>query len=129
MKHLTELCEAAKQSQTMILATTANDSVTMRTVSPVLYQEKILIFTSPKSRKYQQLQANPHCAFMINDIFVEATTQFLGATLAKENQAYQKAYLQKFNDAFDEKAAFNGCQAEFVLFTPQKITSWSFNDS
>lgn len=48
----------------------------------------------------------------------------LGSTLAAENATYKTAYESKFEGAFDQNKPNNGLEAEFVLFTIQRIKGW-----
>ena len=63
-------------AQTMMLATASDASVTMRVISPVLYQNKILVFTFHKSVKFQQLETNPHCAIGVGTSFAETSAGY-----------------------------------------------------
>ncbi len=112
----------------MTLSTAANDSVTMRPVSPVLYENKILFFTAAESKKYQQMKANPHCCVSIGAFFAEAKVTFCGSTMLPENEELRSAYDAKFPGAFDEGMKFGGRDAEFILLIPEKLTGWTFED-
>lgn len=124
MNQLEKLWESVKKEETALLATSADGSVTMRTVSPVYYRDAILIFTCPKSQKYQQLKANASCCIEIGGYFVETTPEFLGPTMLDENAALREVYIEKFADAFDEDAVHGGRKAEFVLLKPIRVKSW-----
>lgn len=58
MNEVQQLWEHIKKDEAVLLATSAGGNVSMRVVSPVYYNDAILIFTSPASTKYQQLKAN-----------------------------------------------------------------------
>lgn len=117
---------AIEKNLTITLATASEGSVTMRLVSPVLYQGAILLFTAADSVKYRQLKANPNCCIAADGFFAEATATFRGATGLAENDALRKAYCAKFPDAFDENVAFGGRNAEFLLLNPTRLTGWTF---
>ena len=118
--------DAIKNDMTTLLATAAGDSVTMRLIGPVLYGDGVLLFTDAGSRKYRQLQANPHCCLMAGGYFAEATAAFPGATMREENAPLREAYCEKFPGAFDEGVEFGGRDCDFVLLTPTKLTGWDF---
>ena len=124
MNQLEKLWESVKKAEAALLATSADGSVTMRTVSPVYYRDAILIFTCSKSQKYQQMKANPNCCVEIGGYFVEAKPEFLGLTMLDENAALREVYAEKFTDAFDEDAVYGGRKAEFVLLKPVRVKSW-----
>ncbi|MDO5553599.1 MAG: DUF3795 domain-containing protein [Planctomycetia bacterium] len=121
--------DTLEKEATITLATAVGNRVTMRTVSPVLYQGSILIFTSENSKKYQQLQKNHHCCIAAGPFFAEATAKFCGATMRPENKELRDAYCKKFPKAFDEGVAFGGRNAVFILLTPNGISGWAYEDN
>jgi len=129
MNQVEKLWEVIKKEQEILLSTSANDRVTMRTVSPVYYQDAILIFTSPESLKYQQLKANPNCCIAVNSYIIEAKAAFLGHTMLEENTSLRNVYSQKYNDAFDEGIEFGGRAAEFILLKPINVKGWNFENN
>lgn len=128
MDRTVQFFEVVKNEMGVTLATALDGSVTMRVVSPVLYDGKILLFTSPDSRKYMQLRENPRCCVAAGAFFAEATAAFCGATMLDENESLRKAYSEKFPGAFDEGIAFGGRDAEFILLTPTRLTGWAFEN-
>lgn len=128
MRELEKFWSSVKKEEAGILATSSNGHVTMRVVSPVYYEDAILIFTSPDSLKYQQIEDNPNCCIAIGDCFLEAKAQFLGSTMKEENAAYRDVYSAKFNDAFSEGTAFGGRDAEFVLLKPIRLKGWTIEN-
>lgn len=125
-EQLEQFWNKSNEAEGMILATAADDRVTMRTVSPVVYQEAILIFTSPESLKYQQLQKNPNCSFAIDNFFVEGKAKFYGSTMLASNEDMREVYAQKYADAFDESEEFGGMTSEFILLKPSRLKAWMF---
>lgn len=126
MDRLEQFHGAVQKEMTMTLATAAGDSVTMRVVSPVLYEGGILIFTGSGSTKYIQLQKNPHCCVAVGTFFAECDATLLGSTLLEKNSALRDAYSAKFPGAFDESVEFGGRAADFVLLKPRKLKGWAF---
>jgi hypothetical protein len=80
----------------------ADGSVPMRTISPVLYENAILIFTRPGTLKYRQLKENVNCCVELGCCFMEAKAEFKGHTMLDENSALRDVYSKKFSDAFTE---------------------------
>ncbi len=129
MDKIQEFFDDISKEMTMILATTNNDTVTMRLVSPVYYENKILIFTSPNSNKYKDMKLNPNCCVSLSDTFMQATAMFMGATMDDKNKELREAYSNKFKGAFDENIDFGGHNAEFILFEPKRLTGWTYSSS
>ena len=128
MDYLTSFWESVKKEEGAFLATSANDRVTMRTVSPVFHDDAILIFTSPQSQKYQQLKVNPNCCLAVGGCFLEAKAQFLGHTMLDENSALRDVYAKKFQGAFDENIPFGGRTSEFILLKPVTLKGWKIEN-
>ncbi|MDL2236718.1 pyridoxamine 5'-phosphate oxidase family protein [Christensenellaceae bacterium OttesenSCG-928-K19] len=126
MDQLQKFWDSVKNEDTAILATSANNNVTMRTISPVYYKDAILIFTSPESQKYKQLKENSACCVAIGGCFLEANAELLGPTMQNKNTHLRDVYTKKFNDAFDETVEHGGCESDFVLLNPLRITGWVF---
>lgn len=126
MEKLDEFFEMLKKMEVVTLATTSEGKVSMRMVSPVVVDGKMLFFTSPESRKYRQLRDNPNCCIGAGSYFAEATAEFCGSTMADENAALRDAYCAKFSDAFDEGVPFGGRADDFVLLTPTRLSGWAF---
>lgn len=121
---LNKLWENVENEEAVLLSTCAENRVTTRAVSPVRYEDAVLIFTEPESLKYQQLKKNPLACFAMNGLFLEAKASFLGPTLADNNAGLREMYAQKFPAAFDEGIPFGGRNAEFILFTPIRLSGW-----
>ena len=116
--------EAISSEQEMALATSAGGRVTMRTVSPVLYENSILIFTASDSVKYYQLKENPNCCVKVGAFYAEAAAEFPGPTMLDKNAALRAAYEIKFNRAFDPDIEYGGYRADFILLRPRLVKGW-----
>lgn len=127
-KIVNQFWDKVKEEETALLATSSNGLVTMRTISPVYYENKVLIFTYPNSNKYLQMKDEPHCCLAVGNIFMEAVAEFLGHTMLETNEHLRNVYSKKFNGAFDENMEFGGRNAEFILFKPTKIKGWYFEN-
>lgn len=128
MNQIDPFNQAIKDEMAVVLATSADGSVTMRLVSPVNYHGDVLIFTHASSRKYQQLQQNPNCCISAGGFFAEAKATFCGATMLDKNQPMREAYAAKFAGAFDEGVTFGGRNAEFLLLHPTALSGWTFEN-
>jgi len=120
--------KSVESEEIMLLATASTDNVSMRTVSPVRYDNGILIFTCPGSRKYAQLKENPNCCISLTGCFVEAKAEFFGPTMSDSNAKLREAYDKKFKGAFDENVQFNGRNSEFILLRPIVIKGWNMEN-
>ncbi len=128
MDKIEQFYEVIKKEMSVILATGDSNSLTMRVVSPVYFEGKILIFTAPSSMKYKQMKANPNCCISAGNFFAEATAEFCGATMLPENENLRAAYSEKFAGAFDEGIEFGGRNADFILLKPVRLSGWAFEN-
>jgi Pyridoxamine 5''-phosphate oxidase. len=128
MDQIEKFWNSVKSEEIMLLATAADDSVSMRTVSPAYYDNAVLIFTGPSSRKYAQLKQNPNCCISLTGCFVEAKAEFMGPTMLDSNAKLRNAYDKKFKGAFDESVEFNGKDSEFILLRPTVIKGWGMEN-
>ena len=128
MGNVEQFFNAIQHAGYVTLATSENDEVTMRIISPALYEKHILFFTHSDSIKYRQLQANPRCCISTRYFVAYGEAQFRGATMARENILLRDEYCEKFRRAFDSNSSFNGCDAEFILIKINKIKGWSYEN-
>lgn len=128
MEKLEQFYDTIRKDMTVTLATAGENSVTMRVVSPVLYEQSILIFTSPESTKYRQLKSNAACCLAAGTFFAEAGATFLGSTMLPENQKLREVYCEKFPGAFDAGIEFGGRDCEFILLKPKRLSGWAYAD-
>lgn len=128
MDKVEQFFEAIRQAPTVTLSTASQGRVTMRLVSPVYHEGAVLIFTADTTKKYRQLQENPHCCIEAGPFFAECTAAFCGATMLDENRPLREAYSAKFPGAFDEGIAFGGRNAAFILLTPNRLSGWAYEN-
>ncbi len=128
MDTITEFKQLVEKEMTIMLATCANNEVTMRVVSPVEYDGGILIFTSSHSKKYLQLKQNTNCCLACKTFFAQAKAEFLGPTMLDKNIAYRQAYEEKFPGAFSENVDFGGRDCDFIIFHLTKLSGWHYDN-
>ena len=128
MSKIDEFYEVIKKETEIILATSADNRVTMRVVSPVMCDEGILFFTWSDSRKFAQLRNNPKCCIAAGGFYAECEASFRGATMLDENSGLRAAYCVKFANAFDENVQYGGVGADFIVLKPTRLSGWAFKD-
>lgn len=82
----------------MVLATSAGEDVTARTVNVVHVEEKIYFATFDKSVKYGQIQQNRNVALCIGHIHLKGTARIAGDMKAPENETALAALAAAFPD-------------------------------
>jgi len=129
MEKLKLFYELMKKEETFTLATSSDNFVSMRVVSPVIYDGDILFYTNKKSLKYKQLEKNKNCCVKIAYFTAGATARFLGSTMLPENSEYREIYENKFPNAFDVNFPFNGTNDDFVILRIHNLKGWVYEEN
>jgi general stress protein 26 len=74
--------------QDMVLATSEGESVTARTVACISDGLTVYFTTTPGSRKYSQIAANPNVALAAGNLQIEGIASVKGHPLAEGNAAF-----------------------------------------
>lgn len=107
-----------------VLATSAEDRVTARPVSVVVYDGKIAFQTSTKLLKYQQMQKNQRVALCVDNIQIEGTA-VLGLRPA-ENMRFSEIYKEKHLGSYNNYSHM--ASSRVIEIQPEKITMWVYKD-
>lgn len=92
----------------MVLATSANNIVTARNVSIVLYRDKLYFQTDSAMEKARQLRQNPLVALCIENIQIEGLAKEIGTwenhqDILKEYQKYHCVSYEKYKNLSTEE--------------------------
>jgi len=128
---LEDFKETVRKEEVMYLATTKNNDVSIRTVSPLLIGDNTVCFyTSHNSEKYDQLKANPKAAFcvgMYGRYQAQGTVKFLGSVFNEENETIRELYKAKYHGAFEIAAPGEDMHTnEFIIIEIKLIKGWIF---
>ena len=120
----TEAIEAIQKNKIMILATSADEKVTARTMSCVHDGLNIYFQTSKDSVKYNQMKTNKHVALCCSNMSIEGIAHFLGQSL-DENKFIEK-YRIRHNGSFN---TYSFLKTSYVVeVRPERITFWKYSD-
>lgn len=89
----------------VVLATSADNKVTARAMSPVNDGLKIMLQTGKNSEKAIQMSINPIVALSFSNVQIEAVASPLGHPLDKRNARFVELYRQKFPNYFEAYTA------------------------
>ncbi|WP_239253853.1 pyridoxamine 5'-phosphate oxidase family protein [Listeria ilorinensis] len=95
-----QFLETIENARVIYLSTNKAQKAIVRPVSPVRYNQSILIRTSELSSKVTQIRKDPHVSGICEAFHFEGTAHILGKINAPENRVLKQHYLQKFPDAF-----------------------------
>jgi len=93
-----------QNGKNMALATSADDKVTVRTVSGVSYNESIYIVTEKQSKKCAQIMLNDNVALCTDAIKITGIARLLGHPLDEKNKLSADALKTGFGDWFNQYA-------------------------
>lgn len=108
----------------IVLATSADGSVTTRLVGQLLYDNKIAFSTSGNSFKVEQINKNPNVAFFLNGLNIEAEARLCGHP--EEHPVAVEAYVKKY----PEYVSKYGYEPDDVLVIAdiKKVQIYTFTD-
>lgn len=120
------------EEEVMFLATSKDDDVTIRPVSPLIMEGMTVYFyTGNQSEKYAQMRANPKVAFSLglNGCYqVQGTVKFLGGVFEEKNTQIRNAYKEKYKGAFEVAAPGEDFSTiEFMAVDIKVLKGWIFD--
>jgi len=96
--------EELQNGKNMVLATSADDKVSVRTVSGVSYNENIYIVTDSQSKKCAQIMLNDNVALCTDTIKIAGIAHLLGHPLDEKNKLAADVLRTGFGDWFNQYA-------------------------
>lgn len=85
----------------MVLSTASNNSVTSRTISAALCDEKIYVMTYQYMNKCSQIMENKNVALCLGLIQMTAIADIIGSPLNIKNTVFANAHREAFPKFFD----------------------------
>ena len=121
IKQMYEQLEKIKQ---MVVATSAYDVVTARTLSTIFHQGKLYFQTDIDFITVKQLKENHKIALCSHHIQIEGEAKILGPTLQQEILA--ELYKEKHHSSFHKYSHLPNTYMIEVFIS--KITTWEYRD-
>ena len=119
-----EVISALETEDTLILATCADNRVTIRPMSHINAGLDVYFQTSDDSLKMQQIRINPKVALCVGSYQIEGTAEEQGPPLASENAFLAAAYEKKHPCSFQKYSAYP--DEIVVCVTIQRVTQWRY---
>ena len=119
-----EIISILEKETLIVLATAAGDKVTARTMCHVNDGLEIYFGTSNRSQKYEQIKANPHVAFVVGNMQIEAVATICG------HPGTNPEYIKIYNAKFPHLAGLYPPREDDVVIkcSPTKMTLYKFID-
>lgn len=115
---------ALEKAHVIYLATSQNDYVTARPMSPINIGNTVYIYTDAYSLKALQLRANPNVAFCFDSYMVEGKARFLGHPQDPGNAELFKIHKEKYKESM---AGVNS-SVVFIAIDITRIRQWLFEN-
>ena len=127
-----DFAETVRNEEIMYLATSGDDGIAIRPVSPLMGEgNTVYFYTSHTSRKYAQMKQNPSVAFSVGSAGryqAEGTVRFLGGVFASENAELNAAYRARYTGAFEISAPGEDMESnEFIAVDIAVLKGWIFD--
>lgn len=127
--NLSELQKTLAETEVISLATSANDLVTARQVSPLSVGLHLYVRTSLSSRKAIQMLENPNVAVCVGNFYFTGRSELLGKVTLPENEVIKKAYKERYPESFSEDDEFIQDDEVFFLIRIRKISQWVYENN
>jgi uncharacterized pyridoxamine 5'-phosphate oxidase family protein len=127
MEFKIELDNVYKQlgdSGIIVLATSAGDVTTARSMSYVVVAGKIYFQTESEMEKAVQMKQNPNVAFCQSNIAIKGTAKCRGRILSEENAEVMELYKQRHRGSYDAYSHME--KGELYEISPNFITVWNY---
>lgn len=127
--NLSELQKTLTETEVISLATSADDLVTVRQVSPLSIGLLLYVRTSLSSRKAKQMLKNPNVAVCVGNFYFTGRSELLGKVTLPENEEIKKAYRERYPESFSEEDEFIQDDEVFFLIRIREISQWVYENN
>lgn len=122
-----EILAALETEKTLVLATCADNNVTIRPMSHINIGLSIFFQTGSNSEKIRQIRKNPLVALCVGTYQIEGYSTVLGHPLVKENSFFAQKYKEKHPGSFERYSSY---EDEIVVKVDmRRVKQWRYIDS
>lgn len=122
-----EILEVLGSNKYWAVATSANNRVTVRSMSIVNDGLNIYFQTEMLLDKYKQILINPNVALCYHNVQIEGKAESKGQVASRENEKIRKLYCLHHNKAYER---WQGLEEQvFIEVQLVKITMWKYVDA
>lgn len=120
-----DVMKLLEKAKLIVLATSADNQVTARTMSCVNDGLTIYCQTGGTSTKYGQITRNANVALCIGNMQIEGTASIIGHPFSEENERFVDLYKKRHARSFK---LYSHLQDEVVIkIKPTKVTLWKYD--
>lgn len=122
-----EILDVLGVNKYWVLATSADNRVTARSMSIVNDGLNVYFQTETLLDKYKQILINPNIALCYHNVQIEGKAESKGQVASRENEKIRRIYCVHHNKSYER---WQGVEEQvFIKVQPVKITMWKYVDS
>jgi uncharacterized pyridoxamine 5'-phosphate oxidase family protein len=113
------------EAKLMALAISSNGRTTVRMMSCIKYDGKIMFQTSVDLLKYNQICKNNNVALCFDNISIEGIANIIGKTSDEKNQEIMNIYKKHYEKSYKTYSRLD--KERLIEVVPTKITKWDYD--
>ncbi len=117
-----EIEKFLSKNKTLVLATSANDKVSARTIEFVNIGLMLMFETDKRSGKYKQIKKNPNIAICAKNVQIEGTATLGSHPMEAVNRRFIELYKEHHPRAFQLYSHLEN--SVVITVNPHLITTW-----
>ena len=121
-----EIIDFLETHKLFILATSADNLVTARTINCVNKELTMFFRTDSRFLKYKQIEQNPNVALCADNLQIEGEAKIIGNPTDKSNPEIIETYLNDFTT--DNKSSIDSQYEVIIKVTPILISLWKSDE-
>ncbi|MCL2406783.1 MAG: pyridoxamine 5'-phosphate oxidase family protein, partial [Defluviitaleaceae bacterium] len=118
-----EVINTLEKENTLVLATCADDRVTIRPMSHINFGLNIYFQTGEDYLKVHQIKENPYVALYVGTFEIEGKAEVIGHPLAEENKFFIEKYKVRQPKAYE---LYSHTQELVIKVTVGRVRRWQY---
>lgn len=122
-----EIVDCLKQNKIWVLATSASERVSARSISIISKDLDVYFQTNKEYLKYQKIIENERVALCWSNVQIEGVAKVKGNSYEKGNEEFVRLYQQEHRGSFESYTRLDG--QVIIEVNPKIISVWRYIDS
>ncbi len=114
------------ESRIMVLATSADDAATARSMSVIIYSGRFYFQTDIAMTKAEQIAVNPRVALCFQNYQVEGMCRATGHPMDDHNRFFLELFKKHYEGSYKRYSHMPGERVFEVI--PDKVTVWNYEN-
>ena len=124
--NLKKLEDTLNTAEVIYLATSKNDIVSARPISPLNMGLQLFIRTSANTKKAKEMIANPNVAVCVGNFYFTGRAIALGSAFSESNKKIKEAYCLRYPESFSDQDEFIQSDELFFEVSIEEISEWIY---